>query len=72
MCVRVCVLQCRENREGVAGGQTGSQSQSLVYDNSNSIEQGSPGLWDSLPVVMCVSLSVIKQPDPTGSLLRFK
>lgn len=73
VCERVCVLQCRGNREGVAGGQTGSQSQSLVYDNSNSIAQGRPGLWDSLPVVVCVRLSVIRQkPDPTASFLRFE
>ncbi|KAI9548199.1 hypothetical protein NQZ68_010418 [Dissostichus eleginoides] len=43
------VTPFRANREGVVGGQTGSQSQFWVYDNSNSIELASPGLWDSLP-----------------------
>lgn len=56
--VCVCVLHHRANREGVVGGQTGSLSQSWVYDDSNSIELVSPGLGDLLPVGICVCLCV--------------
>lgn len=54
VCYRVSSSSGRTEREGVAGGQTGSQSRSWVYDNSNSIELASSGLWESLPVGTCV------------------
>lgn len=61
----VCVFVCME--EGVAGGQTGTRSQSWEYNNSNSIELAT--------VCVCAWVCVFVSswiPDPFGSLFRFK